>query len=176
MTTPSNTPFNLQDILGGKLAESASQQLLAAALGGGAKKLGEIGLNHAKNMNVGDVLKTFEPFFEAQTQAAEPKPAKQSQPAPAPAAQEEVRVETPVVVIPLTKPAPADVQSRSEKSSKEANENIDVIHDIASTSLTSVEQDKLVTAVMNLVRLASPEGFTGEHVQWLSRLYGNKNI
>jgi hypothetical protein len=221
MSTPNNqNPFDVQGLLGRKIAEAAGQELINGLIGGGAKRGLDAGLNMAKDIKLGDIFSTVEKVVNdvnsarenAATTAREAADSAREAAAAARTAAEaaraqKVRLDDDAVFIPFTKsedatetrtPAPKAEEKASEPVSVpvsvakeesapahvkakpvptvDANENIDRIHDIATSKLTPEEHDLLVTSVMNLVQIASPEGFTGEHVRWLSRLYGNKNI
>jgi len=203
MTTPNSPqdPFNVQGLIGRKIAESLGQELVNGIMGGGAKRGLEAGMSLAKDVKLGDIFSTVEKVFEdvnsARASATAAATAKQeeakevhipfmkdeekSSPAPTPSAPT-IRIvpnpvatpanaDAPKVKAPVAPPAPVvsdDIPS--------ADDSIDAIYDLATKNLTSEEQSILVSSVMNLVRHASPEGFTGEHVRWLSRLYGNKAL
>lgn len=200
MSTPHSPqdPFNVQGLIGRKIAESLGQELVNGIMGGGAKRGLEAGMDMAKDVKLGDIFATVGKVFEDVNTARATATATATK-------QEEVKEvfipfmkeeENPeaspkastirIVPVPVDTPE-APAATKTETSSippapvfttpvPPANESIDAIYEIATSKLTSEEQAVLVSSVMNLVRHASPEGFTGEHVRWLSRLYGNKSL
>lgn len=204
MSTPHSPqdPFNVQGLIGRKIAESLGQELVNGIMGGGAKRGLEAGMDMAKDVKLGDIFATVGKVFEDVNTARATATAAATK-------QEEVKEEVKEVFIPFMKeeenpetspkastirivPVPVDTPEAPSTTKAEAspippapvfttpvppaNESIDAIYEIATSKLTSEEQAVLVSSVMNLVRHASPEGFTGEHVRWLSRLYGNKSL
>lgn len=199
MSIPNNPqgPVDLQSLLGRTIAEAAGKQLLNGLLGGGARRGIEAGMEMAKDIKLGDIISTVEKVFE-DVNASRPAPSSvpsetlkeevhipfmkaESTPAAPTAPAEPVIRLVPNTVITGHDPIPSTTEKESPKpkpmdDGAPANESIDALYELATSHLTPAQHAELVTCVMNLVRHASPEGFTGEHVGWLSRLYGNKTI
>lgn len=195
MSTPNN-PQGSADLgqLGRSIAEVAGQQLINGLLGGGAKRGLDLGLNLVKDIKVGDIISNFEKVFEesrpatttpttAASTSETPKeevhiPFMKAESTPSAPAESVVHV-APNTVAPPVRSVFAEKEAPKPKPVDDgapANESIDALYELATNHLTPAQHAELVTCVMNLVRHASPSGFTGEHVGWLSRLYGNKTI
>lgn len=196
MTLPNipPNPFDVPSMIGRKIFEVAGQEILTSLMNGDGKRIGEAGMNMVKDIKLGDILTTAGKAFadvnaasqaaSAQAKAATPEEVKipftkASEPAttgtsPSQASDEKPSDEVPVVVAVV--PASTPVITPTEEQRLSADASIATLYELSTGHLTAVQQEALVSSVMNLVRLSSPEGFTGEHVRWLSGLYGNKSI